>query len=208
MLVHSWFSKFHTKYCQQAPFVFNIPEFTRFIVLTLLTAPPNYKWQQLLEQSFPAYAPSTDPALPLSHREAEKRRNEDASLQGTSRSKLNIKNTLTKWFIDCMTAGALMNTVVFIVLMGLMKGQPVGQIYQNVRTVSGSSGSSSSDCEDVGEITNLLQQTVPIIFAGYKVWPIVSIVCFSFVPVEKRIVFFSAVGLLWGIYMSLVAARI
>lgn len=43
---------------------------------------------------------------------------------------------------------------------------------------------------------------------GYKVWPIASIVSFSFVPVEKRLVFLSFVGFLWGIYMSLTAARI
>lgn len=44
--------------------------------------------------------------------------------------------------------------------------------------------------------------------AGYKVWPIASIVSFSFVPVEKRLVFLSFIGFLWGIYMSLAAARI
>jgi len=51
------------------------------------------------------------------------------------------------------------------------------------------------------------QDTVPIIVAGYKIWPIASIISFSLVPVEKRIVFLSGVGLCWGIYMSLVAAR-
>lgn len=52
------------------------------------------------------------------------------------------------------------------------------------------------------------QETIPIIVDSYKIWPIASIVSFSFVPVEKRIVFLSFIGFLWGIYMSLVAARI
>lgn len=52
------------------------------------------------------------------------------------------------------------------------------------------------------------QETIPIIVAGYKIWPIASIISFSFIPVERRIVFLSAVGLCWGIYMSLVAARV
>lgn len=52
------------------------------------------------------------------------------------------------------------------------------------------------------------QETIPIIVASYKIWPIASIVSFSFVPVEKRIVFLSFIGFLWGIYMSLVAAKI
>lgn len=52
------------------------------------------------------------------------------------------------------------------------------------------------------------QETIAIIVASYKIWPIASIVSFSFVPVEKRIVFLSFIGFLWGIYMSLVAAKI
>lgn len=52
-----------------------------------------------------------------------------------------------------------------------------------------------------------MQETLPIIFASYKIWPLASVVNFAFVPVEKRIVFLSAVGLGWGIYMSLMAAR-
>lgn len=44
--------------------------------------------------------------------------------------------------------------------------------------------------------------------AGYKIWPLASIVSFSFVPVEKRIFFLSFIGMLWGVYMSFVAAEI
>lgn len=90
-----------------------------------------------------------------------------------------------KWFIDCMTIGALFNTIMFLVLIGGLKGQGIEQIMRNVR----------------GE-------TVGIIVNSYKIWPIASIISFSFVPAEKRIVFLSCVGLLWGIYMSLVAANL
>ena len=61
---------------------------------------------------------------------------EDGSIQPLSKPKLDIKHTFMKWFIDCMTVGALLNTVAFLVLMGLMKGQPRAQIASNVRTVS------------------------------------------------------------------------
>lgn len=50
--------------------------------------------------------------------------------------KLSLRNTLTKWFVDCITAGAVMNTVAFLVLMGIMKGQPGSQIGLNIRNVS------------------------------------------------------------------------
>ncbi len=52
------------------------------------------------------------------------------------------------------------------------------------------------------------QQTVKIIVDGYKIWPIASIISFTFIPVHRRIVFLSFIGLLWGIYMSLVASRV
>lgn len=101
-----------------------------------MTAPPNYQWQLLLEKWFPAHA-RTSPASDKSKdgRDVEKGgvgQAEDAS----GKPKLNIRNTLIKWFIDCMTVGALWNTVAFLFLMGIMKGQAMGEIGQNLRTVS------------------------------------------------------------------------
>lgn len=43
---------------------------------------------------------------------------------------------------------------------------------------------------------------------SYKIWPIASVVSFALIPVEKRVLFLSFVGVLWGIYMSLVAAAL
>lgn len=47
-----------------------------------------------------------------------------------------------------------------------------------------------------------------MIIVGYRIWPFASIVSFAFIPVERRIVFLSFIGMIWGIYMSLVAERI
>lgn len=49
---------------------------------------------------------------------------------------------------------------------------------------------------------------MPIIIDGYKIWPVASVVNFVWIPVERRIVFLNFVGLLWGIYLSIVAARV
>lgn len=156
-------------------------------MLAFLTAPPNYKWQQQLERWLPAYAPDKVAMLPLTTADAreDKDDHENVDIGPSSKLKLNIKHTLMKWFIDCMTLGALFNTVAFLVLMGLLKGQSRQQIGTNVRV-----------------------ETLPIIFNSYKIWPLASIVNFAFVPVEKRIVFLSCVGLVWNIYLSLVAASI
>ncbi|KAM0263948.1 hypothetical protein ACHAQJ_000983 [Trichoderma viride] len=168
----------------------------RFIAYTLITAPPNYIWQQFLEKSLPAYLPIYQPHGHGS-KDIELKAMEEAAAgpsigegtlsqsEGPTQFKFSIRNTLAKWFIDCITAGAIMNTVAFLVVMGILKGQPAVQILSNIET-----------------------ETIPIIIAGYKIWPIASIISFSFIPVHRRIVFLSFVGLLWGIYMSLVAARV
>jgi len=187
------------------PFAFDVAMFLRFVTVTFLTAPPNYMWQQLLERTFPAYErtgngnnnhslsekkeKNDDP------RDLEKQLPHDTMERGgvgvgargemTPKPKLNIKNTLTKWFIDCITLGAIFNTIAFFTLMGILKRQPGAVIMHNIRT-----------------------ETIPLIVAGYKIWPFVSIISFSCVPVERRIVFLNFVGLLWGIYMSLVASRV
>ncbi|KAI8662434.1 hypothetical protein NCS56_01047300 [Fusarium sp. Ph1] len=179
---------------QNRPVTLDLLPLLRFVTLTLITAPPNYHWQQFLERTFPAYpsgrpqerigdiemTPAEDaPELKEGYEERMAEVNRDRE------PKFSMKNTLTKWFVDCISAGAIMNTVAFLIIMGVLKGQASSQIWSNIKT-----------------------ETIPIIIAGYKIWPIASIISFSFIPVHRRIVFLSFIGLLWGIYMSLVASRV
>lgn len=48
---------------------------------------------------------------------------------------------------------------------------------------------------------------MPIYWAGLKLWPAVSLISFTLIPVEKRVVFGSIVGVAWGIFLSLQAAK-
>ncbi len=180
-------AQFLEAYREQQPFVFDLANFLRFVILALITAPPNYQWQQLLERTFPAYERRLPPI-----RDAEKQGVDlgdgvetGGGVSAGQKPKLNLRNTMAKWFIDCITLGAVFNTVAFFVIMGFLKRQSLDQIGHNVGT-----------------------KTLPVIIAGYKIWPFASIVSFSCVPVEKRIVFLNFVGLIWGIYMSLVATRV
>lgn len=61
---------------------------------------------------------------------------EASRVEPSSKSGLNIRNTFCKWFLDCITLGALVNTVVFLVLMGLMKGQTWASVVMSVKMVS------------------------------------------------------------------------
>lgn len=131
----------------QLPLYLDIWQLIRFIVLALLTAPPNYHWQQFLERSFPAYPTATD------HGGRGKEDTELKSMEageasgpleghvgaGTPEPKFSLQNTLTKWFVDCITAGAVLNTLAFLILMGIMKGESAAYIWSNIRTVSAAS---------------------------------------------------------------------
>ncbi|THY31205.1 hypothetical protein D6D00_02346 [Aureobasidium pullulans] len=173
---------------QQVPTTISAADFLRFVIFTLLTAPPNYLWQHTLERVFPGRKPidSTKTVLPRYEiREHDELLGEDVLQQEEEfGTKLDWKNTMIKWFVDCMTLGALLNTAAFLILMGIMKGRSPGEIGTALRT-----------------------DTFPIIYASYKIWPSASIVNFALIPVEKRIVFLSAVGLVWGVFLSLTAAK-
>ncbi|KAI9682505.1 MAG: hypothetical protein M1829_000297 [Trizodia sp. TS-e1964] len=45
-----------------------------------------------------------------------------------------------------------------------------------------------------------------VIKAGLRLWPLVSLVLFTLVPVKNRLLVGNLVGVGWGIYLSLVAA--
>ncbi|KAM4055739.1 peroxisomal protein [Hirsutella rhossiliensis] len=189
-------AQFLEAYQNKHAFTLDMQQLARFLALTFMTTPPNYMWQQFLERTFPAHPsrlPRKDHVELKSLEEAAVAPAQPGAgsgagdaVGGLDRSpRLNLRNTLTKWFVDCIVVGAIANTVAFLVIMGVLKGQPGAQIWRNVET-----------------------ETIPIILAGYKMWPIASIISFSFIPVHRRVVFLSFVGLLWGIYMSLVAARV
>lgn len=51
------------------------------------------------------------------------------------------------------------------------------------------------------------QNTLSLMLAGYKLWPLVSLLQFTVVPVQQRVVVGSLVGVGWGVFLSLLAAH-
>ena len=51
------------------------------------------------------------------------------------------------------------------------------------------------------------QDCLQLMLAGYKLWPMVSFLSFTVVPVQSRVVFGSVIGVGWGIFLSLFTAH-
>ncbi|KAF2743058.1 integral membrane protein-like protein [Sporormia fimetaria CBS 119925] len=168
------------------PFAFDGVLFTQFMIMGGIGGPINFHWQLWLERTFPGWK--------LSTRRGDVKTLDTVELGLVSGSDVkepepvrvrNWWNIFRKWFTDCITLGALLNTTLFLVVMGVLKGKTWSHIGTDLRT-----------------------EMWPIIWDSYKVWPIANFFSTTYFPAERRIVFLSCCGLIWNIYLSLVAARL
>lgn len=51
----------------------------------------------------------------------------------------------------------------------------------------------------------IVQDFYPIMIAGFKLWPLVSILNFTVVPADKRLLVGSLFGVIWAVYLSLMS---
>ncbi|KAL4794435.1 hypothetical protein BDV19DRAFT_390273 [Aspergillus venezuelensis] len=105
-----------------------------------------------------------------------------SSEKGESQPKLNVKNTVAKIVVDQVIGGAW-NTVAFIATMGFLRGQD----YEVIKN-------------------EILNNFWPFMLAGLKLWPFVSILNFTVVPADQRLLVGNLFGVVWGVYLSLMAA--
>ncbi|OQD96246.1 hypothetical protein PENVUL_c093G04625 [Penicillium vulpinum] len=101
--------------------------------------------------------------------------------QTLSKPSLNFTNTVAKIVIDQAIGGAW-NTIVFILTMGILRGL------------------------DYDTITGQIQSDFwPIMVGGLKLWPLVSILNFTVVPANRRLLVGNIFGVVWAIYLSLMS---
>lgn len=192
------------------PFTIDRNDFAVFVVFSLLSCPPNAIWQEWLEAQFPGYTEklttlekekAIDDAVigsssstsnnekDMLHQRVDQKTISDASTPLNKNSKtvaptqLNLKNTAIKFALD-QTVGATFNTVLFIAGVALLRGQTWDVIQAKVQ-----------------------DEFWPLIFASQKLWPAVSVISFTLIPVERRMLFGSVVGFFWGAYLSLISGE-
>ena len=203
-----------SEYRNEKPLSVDLGKFTRFLIISVVMAPLNYCWQALLERTFPAELPvgknSADDdnyhGTPLhDHDESEARllndndpeeqnvdegnipegsTRRDSRSRGRQAIKLYIWHTFLKLFVDCFVLGTWWNVILFLILNGALKLESGLELMRSVKA-----------------------ETVPIVLDAFKIWPFAMIVGLTLLPMERRIVFYSAVNFFWAIYMSLVAGR-
>ncbi|KAI9880967.1 MAG: hypothetical protein M1830_009461 [Pleopsidium flavum] len=113
-----------TAYRKDTSFSINSLPVIHFVIFTLLNCPPNFLWQEYLEQQFPGYTTST----------AVDNGGKGVTVERT----LDMGNTIKKLILDS-TVGAAVNTVLFTAVISALKGSSGGEIMVAIKQVGISS---------------------------------------------------------------------
>lgn len=163
---------------------------------------------------------SADPDAQLPHhREKEKEKmaeiQEQTQGQGPSRwaprmRKSGLHAFMMKFLFDQTVAGVV-NIVLFVFLINVLKGVALGRVWELIIEVCLLdlllSLMSRYSAHNNTPFSNYAKQDFrPIMIARMKYRPIVSTLMYTVIPVDRRVVFASACGVIWGIYLSLYAA--
>ncbi|KAI1122822.1 Mpv17/PMP22 family protein [Nemania abortiva] len=204
-----------TAYQTDKPLVFDLVPIFQFVLYAFLNVPPNFLWQEFLESSFPAYHVSpTRAAVRSAAADDEKELDKEAEEGKLVEPKLNITNTVIKLVLD-QTIGAAANTFLFSVFIHSIQaamprplGTPLSNPDKSLQYLLARGAIDYSRVNWAHVVANSQQEFFPILVAGWKLWPFVSLINFAFVKsIEGRNLVASIAGVAWGIYMSLVAAQ-
>jgi hypothetical protein len=164
-------------YASKLPMVSDCP----WEKLHIQSAPLTRYRQDYLEKKFPGY---------------DSRQKDGSGKHGeAANDTLNVFNTLVKTILD-QTVGAVVNTFLLCAFINFMKSVVVGSV---------SSGWEINYARvDWLFILNKAQEDFyPLLVAGWKLWPAVSLISFIFLrTAEGRNLFVALASVGWGIYIS------
>ncbi|KAJ5813550.1 uncharacterized protein N7503_000300 [Penicillium pulvis] len=186
------------------PFALNTLALLQFVTYGILIVPINFYWQRALEARYPGFPSRAEigNVFRCSSRSCSLKSvfssirslfspsasddtlpsNKDKEKWAPRARKSGLHSFMMKFLLDQTVAGA-MNIVLFIVLIHFLKGETLKRLWDLV-----------------------LEDFRPIMIARMKYRPVVSTLMYTVIPVDRRVVFASACGVIWGIYLSLYAA--
>ncbi|PWI70073.1 uncharacterized protein PCL_00217 [Purpureocillium lilacinum] len=196
-----------------------IPVF-QFLLYSVVNTPPNFLWQELLESVFPSHpssgakpkATQASKARDEGKEKKQQKKSQQQKQQKDDEPPLSLRNTLAKFLLD-NTLGAAVNTLLFSTFIHALRAamRPAPRITNLTRAVDhwtrpGSIDFAAVDGDAVWAAARA--EFWPIVLAGVKFWPLVSLVNFSLVKtVEGRNLVGCLAGVAWGVYMSMFAAQ-
>ncbi|PSR83844.1 hypothetical protein BD289DRAFT_369411 [Coniella lustricola] len=187
-----------------------VPVF-QFLIYAVISTPPNFMFQEFLEAAFPSTKSTpTKEAISSAAAGNEKELDREASEGRLVEPKLNVGNTAVKFLLD-QTLGSAFNAFLFSMfthsIQEAMAHRTTGAEASVAFLTSGKAlDYSQVDWRRVLELSKL--ECKPIMMAGWKLWPFVSL--FNYVVVRDVVVrglVAAIAGVGWGIYMSMFAAR-
>ncbi len=110
------------------------------------------------------------------------------------------------------TAGGILNIVLFVGLINLLKGATLDRTWELVLEVWPRIDAVIPyltvvpGCYFLMAMLTRRQDFKPIMIARLKYRPVVSTLLYTIIPLDRRVVFGSLTGVLWGCYLSLYAA--
>ncbi|KAK2473718.1 hypothetical protein H9L39_13678 [Fusarium oxysporum f. sp. albedinis] len=148
---------------------------------TAVSTPPNYLWQDYLENKFPGYDSRKKDVL--------KRHGKAAN------DKLNVPNTLAKTILD-QTIGAVVNTFFLCAFTNFTKSAVVPSVSSGYKF-------DYTRIDWLFILNKAHEDFYPLLVAGWKLLPAVSLISFIFLrTAEGRNLFVALASVVWGIYIS------
>ncbi|KAJ5180030.1 hypothetical protein N7492_003240 [Penicillium capsulatum] len=193
------------------PFMLNALALVQFITYGILIVPVNFYWQRALEARFPGFPSraevsnlwrgsrscslssffsfawlrslfrSVSDSGPAKDRDDALPHHNDKEKWMPRAKRSGLYCFIMKFFFD-QTVASIMNIILFVVLINFLKGETLIRSWELV-----------------------LEDFRPIMIARLKYRPLVSILMYTVIPVDRRVVFGSGCGVIWGIYLSLYA---
>ncbi|KAL0937732.1 integral membrane mpv17 pmp22 [Colletotrichum truncatum] len=189
-----------------------VPVF-QFVLNAIVTTPPNFMWQEFLEESFPAsHVSPTEDAVASAAANNEKELDREERENKLVEPKLNIRNTLIKLLLD-QTVGSALNTIAFSMFMGsiqtaMSRPQHLSSAQHSVAFLLSRGAINYGKVDWKTVIARARADFWPLYLAGLKLWPLISFINFTFIKsIEGRNLVGALAGVVWGIYVSLFAAQ-
>ncbi|KAI0018061.1 Mpv17/PMP22 family protein [Xylariomycetidae sp. FL0641] len=204
-----------TAYQKETPFVIDWVPVFQFVLFAIVSVPPNFLWQEYLESTFPAYHISpTRAAVTSAAAGNEKELEREEKAGELVEPKLNLKNTAIKMVLD-QTVGAAANTFLFSLFIHSIQAamlrplaHPLANPDQSIRYLLSRGAIDYSKVDWRLVVDKSRAEFLAILKAGWRLWPLISLINFAFVKsLETRNLIGGLAGVVWGIYMSLVAAH-